>query len=136
MLPVPPLWLAQLSAGDRIKLDVAGRRIELLVDDAELKKRAAEWKAPPVPEVARQCARKGVGGMVIIDSFAGRTLNSLAQMLLLRGVRSVVVGIRPAVAFAMVQLGLRLEGVETALDLDSGLALLEADAPPAAEPTT
>lgn len=76
-----------------------------------------------------------VGGMVIIDSFAGRILNSLAQMLLLRGVRSVVVGIRPAVAFAMVQLGLRLEGVETALDLDGGLEILES-APTAGGTTT
>lgn len=46
--------LALVKTGDRIKLDVAGRRIDLLVDDAELKKRAAEWKAPPVPEVAQR----------------------------------------------------------------------------------
>jgi dihydroxy-acid dehydratase len=46
--------LALVKTGDRIKLDVAGRRIDLLVDDTELKKRAAEWKAPLVPEVAQR----------------------------------------------------------------------------------
>jgi dihydroxy-acid dehydratase len=46
--------LALVRDGDRIRLDVAGRRIDLLVEEAELNKRAAEWKAPPVPEVARR----------------------------------------------------------------------------------
>jgi dihydroxy-acid dehydratase len=46
--------LALVRTGDRIRLDVAGRRIDLLVDDAELKKRASEWKAPAVPEVAQR----------------------------------------------------------------------------------
>jgi len=46
--------LGLVRTGDRIKLDVAGRRIDLLVDEAELKKRAAEWTAPPVPDVAQR----------------------------------------------------------------------------------
>jgi len=46
--------LALVKTGDRIRLDVAGRRIDLLVDDAELKKRAADWTVPPVPEVAQR----------------------------------------------------------------------------------
>ena len=65
-----------------------------------------------------------VSGMDIMDSFAGRTLGNLAQMLGLRGALTVVVGIQPAVAFAMVQLGIRLDNVQTALDLDGGLQLL------------
>ena len=60
----------------------------------------------------------------VLDSFATRTLRSMAHMTRLRGARTVVVGIQPDVAFAMVQLGLGLEGVSTALDLDEGLALL------------
>jgi len=46
--------LALVKTGDRIKLDVANRRIDLMVDDAELKNRAAEWKKPPMPEVAQR----------------------------------------------------------------------------------
>lgn len=46
-------------------------------------------------------------------------------MIMLRGAETVIVGIQPEVAFSMVQLGLKLEGVETALDLEEGLALLD-----------
>jgi rsbT antagonist protein RsbS len=60
----------------------------------------------------------------IIDSFATRTLRGIAHMLKLRGAETVIVGIQPDVAFAMVQLGLTLEGVGTALDLEEGLAYL------------
>lgn len=60
----------------------------------------------------------------VIDSFATRTLRSVAHMLKLRGADTVIVGIQPDVAFAMVQLGLTLEGVGTALDLEEGLAYL------------
>ena len=62
----------------------------------------------------------------VIDSFATRTLRQLAHMLNLRGAETVIVGIQPEVAFAMVQLGLTLEGVGTALDLEEGLAFLDA----------
>ncbi len=61
----------------------------------------------------------------VMDSFACRTLRALAQMLKLRGAETVIVGIQPDVAFAMVQLGLSLEGVMTALDLEEGMAFLQ-----------
>jgi rsbT antagonist protein RsbS len=61
----------------------------------------------------------------VIDSFATRTLRTVAHMLRLRGAETVIVGIQPDVAFAMVQLGLTLEGVGTALDLEEGLAYLD-----------
>jgi rsbT antagonist protein RsbS len=60
----------------------------------------------------------------IIDSFGTRTLRAIAHMLKLRGAETVIVGIQPDVAFAMVQLGLTLEGVGTALDLEEGLTYL------------
>jgi rsbT antagonist protein RsbS len=60
----------------------------------------------------------------VMDSFAAKTLRELADMIRLRGGATVIVGIQPEVAFAMVQLGLRLEGIRTALDLDEGLAIL------------
>src|SRR5687768_10750879 len=61
----------------------------------------------------------------VIDSFAIRTLRAIAHMLNLRGAKTVIVGIQPDVAFAMVQLGLTLEGVGTSLDLEEGLAYLD-----------
>ena len=60
----------------------------------------------------------------VLDSFATRTLRSIAYAARLRGANTVVVGIQPEVAFAMVQLGLALEDVATALDLEEALAEL------------
>lgn len=60
----------------------------------------------------------------VMDSFAARTLRNLAHMVRLRGAQTVIAGIQPEVAFAMVQLGLTLGDVGTALDLEEGLALL------------
>ena len=61
----------------------------------------------------------------VMDSFAVRTLRAIAHMIELRGAETVIVGIQPEVAFAMVQLGLTLEDVATALDLEEGLAYLD-----------
>ena len=64
----------------------------------------------------------------VIDSFATRTLRAIAYMLRLRGAATVIVGIQPEVAFTMVQLGLTLQGIGTALDLEEGLAYLDQQA--------
>jgi rsbT antagonist protein RsbS len=61
----------------------------------------------------------------VMDSFAVRTLRGIAQMVKLLGAQCVIVGIQPDVAFSMVQLGLTLEGITTALDLEDGLDLLQ-----------
>jgi rsbT antagonist protein RsbS len=65
-----------------------------------------------------------VTSLDVLDSFASRTIRDLAHMIRLRGADTVIVGIQPEVAFAMVQLGLTLEGVATALDLEEGLLFL------------
>ena|SRR5579871_5311418 len=70
-----------------------------------------------------------VTALEVMDSFATRTVRDLAQMIRLRGARTVIVGIQPEVAFAMVQLGLELGNVTTALDLEQGLALLHHSKP-------
>ena len=62
----------------------------------------------------------------VMDSFTIRTLLDIAQVAKLRGAEAVIVGIQPEVAFAMVQLGLRLEDVATALDLEQAVSLLDA----------
>jgi rsbT antagonist protein RsbS len=69
-----------------------------------------------------------VTALDVLDSFATRTIRGIAHAAKLRGAHTVVVGIQPEVAFAMVQLGLTLEGVDTALDLEEGLALLREQA--------
>ena len=66
-----------------------------------------------------------VTALDVLDSFASRTLRDLAHMVRLRGAETVIVGIQPEVAFTMVQLGLTLEGVATALDLEEGLFYLD-----------
>jgi rsbT antagonist protein RsbS len=65
-----------------------------------------------------------VTALDVMDSFACRTLSEIAQIIRLRGADTVIVGIQPEVAFAMVQMGLKLEGVAAALDLEEGLAYL------------
>jgi rsbT antagonist protein RsbS len=69
-----------------------------------------------------------VTALDVLDSFATRTLRGIAYIGKLRGATTVVVGIQPEVAFAMVQLGLALDGVATALDLEEGLAYLHTTA--------
>ncbi len=66
-----------------------------------------------------------VTALDVLDSFASRTLRDLAHMIRLRGAETVIVGIQPEVAFTMVRLGLTLEGVATALDLEEGLFYLD-----------
>lgn len=82
-------------------------------------------------DLAEQAGRFRSRGIIIdvtvldvMDSFACRTLRSIAHILRLRGAETAIVGIQPEVAFAMVQLGLALGEVLTALDLEEGLALL------------
>lgn len=65
-----------------------------------------------------------VTALDVLDSFAARTIRGIAQTARLRGARTVVVGIQPDVAFGMVQLGLTLDDVATALDFEEGVELL------------
>jgi rsbT antagonist protein RsbS len=66
-----------------------------------------------------------VTALDVMDSFAAGTLQDVAHMARLRGAETVIVGIQPDVAFAMVHMGLTMEGVATSLDLEAGLAHLD-----------
>lgn len=82
-------------------------------------------------ELFGQLERTGSEGVLldlsvveIVDSFLGRMLNDIAIGVRLLGAQMVVVGIQPAVAITLVELGLELKGVRTAVNPDRGLALL------------
>jgi rsbT antagonist protein RsbS len=60
----------------------------------------------------------------VMDSFSTRMLRNISLTIRLRGAETVIVGIQPEVAFAMIQLGLRFDDVKTALNLEDGVALL------------
>jgi len=66
-----------------------------------------------------------VAALDVLDSFGSRTLRNIAEMARLRGAETVIVGIQPDVAFAMVELGMGTGEVATALDLEEGLAHLD-----------
>lgn len=66
-----------------------------------------------------------VTALDVLDSFASRTLRGIAHMTRLRGAETIIVGVQPDVAYAMVQMGLGLGGVATTLDLEEGLAMLD-----------
>jgi rsbT antagonist protein RsbS len=70
-----------------------------------------------------------VAALDVLDSFGARTLRTIGEVARLRGAETVVVGIQPDVAFAMVSLGMSTGDLVTALDLEEGLAYLESRAP-------
>lgn len=82
-------------------------------------------------DLAQTIERTGAQGVLLdvsvvetVDSYLGRVLNEIAMASRLMGAQTVIVGIQPAVAITLVELGLELRGVYTALNVEKGMQLL------------
>ncbi len=98
--------------------------IHTALDDSEM----VRFQHDLIERIGRDRARGvivDVGALDVLDSFGSRTLRHIAEMARLRGALTVIVGIQPDVAVAMVMLGMGTGSVPTALDLEEGMAYLD-----------
>ena len=115
-----PALVSILRQGDTL---VAS--IHTALDDTEM----VRFQDDLVRQIGEHRARGviiDVAALDVLDSFGTRTLRTIAEMARLRGASTVIVGIQPDVAYAMVRLGMSTGEVATALDLEEGLAHLAA----------
>ncbi len=116
--PPQPLLVSILRQGSYLIASV-----HTALDDSQLER----FQRDLIDQVGMHRARGiiiDVAALDVVDSYATHTLRNLANIAGLRGASTVIVGINPEVAYTMVRLGLNLNTVHTALDLDEGLALL------------
>ncbi|MFF8532298.1 STAS domain-containing protein [Streptomyces sp. SAS_267] len=111
---VPVLRIGQVLLVS-IQTDLDDQSVMLLQDDLAAK----------VVETGAHGVVIDITAVDIVDSFVGRMLSTIASISRLLDAQTVVVGMRPAVAITLVELGLSLGGVRTALSLDKGLRVLE-----------
>lgn len=113
-----PALVSILRQGDTL---VAA--VNTALDDSEM----LRFQADLVRQIGEYRARGviiDVAALDVLDSFGSRTLRGIAEMARLRGAVTVVVGIQPDVAYAMVRLGMDMGSIATALDLEEGLDYL------------
>lgn len=113
-----PALVSILRQGDTLVASV-----HTALDDSEM----VRFQHDLVRQIGEYRARGviiDVAALDVIDSFGSRTLQTIAHIARLRGAVTVIVGIQPDVAFAMVRLGMGMGDVATALDLEEGTAYL------------
>jgi rsbT antagonist protein RsbS len=98
--------------------------IHTALDDEQLKR----FQLSLIDQIGQKRSRGviiDVAALDVLDSFGSRTLREIAQVARLRGAETVIVGIQPDLAYAMVRFGISLYPLHTALDLEEGLAYLD-----------
>ena len=113
-----PALVSILRQGDTLVASV-----HTALDDSEM----VRFQDDLIRQIGEHRARGviiDVAALDVLDSFGSRTLRTIAEMARMRGAVTVVVGIQPEVAYAMVRLGMGMGTVATALDLEEGLAHL------------
>jgi rsbT antagonist protein RsbS len=125
-MPEPPAPVSILRQGSYLVVS-----IHTALDDTQM----VRFRRDLVEAIGHYRSRGvviDVAALDVLDSFGSRTLYDIAEMARLRGARTVIVGIQPDVAFAMVRLGMSTGTIPSALDLEEGLALLDTtiDLPP------
>ena len=98
-----------------IQVDLQDRTAVALQDDLSAK----------IEETGADGVLIDISALEIVDSFVGRMLTSISGIARILSATTVVVGMQPAVAITLVELGLSLEGVKTALNVERGMALLQ-----------
>jgi rsbT antagonist protein RsbS len=101
--------------------------IHTALDDTQM----VRFREDLIEQIGRHRSRGvviDVGALDVLDSFGTRTLRTIGEVARLRGAVTVIVGIQPDVAFAMVSLGMSTGTLATALDLEEGLEYLNARA--------
>ena len=109
--------------------------IHTALDDSQM----VRFQEDLIEQIGRHRSRGviiDVAALDVLDSFGSRTLRDIAEMARLRGATTVIVGVQPDVAFAMVMLGMGVGTVDTALDLEEGLAHLDRKVPRRAATTS
>ena len=110
-IPILKLGSALLVS---IQVDIHDRLAKALEEDLSTR----------IVETGARGVMIDISGLEIVDSFMGRMLDNIAAVSRLLDADTVVVGMRPAVAITLVELGLSLTGVKTALNVERGMALI------------
>jgi rsbT antagonist protein RsbS len=99
-----------------IQVDMHDRLVTALQDDLTTR----------ISDTGARAVLIDISSLDMVDSFIGRMIGNIAAMSRILDAETVVVGMQPAVAITLVELGLSLPGVRTALDVEKGMALLRA----------
>ncbi|HEY2637628.1 MAG TPA: STAS domain-containing protein [Solirubrobacteraceae bacterium] len=117
-----------IEGSDRIPILKIGHLLLVTIQVDMHDRMAVQLQDDLTSEIVRRGAHGvliDISGLELVDSFIGRMLSDIAAMARVLDAETVVVGMRPAVAITLVELGLSLPGVRTALTVERGMAMLD-----------